>query len=64
MHALDLIRTMEKSSMGRNTAVTRRALAAVYEKQNERFMNTGQSLDVDWLEVMQEQGLSVVNFGL
>jgi len=64
MQALDLIRNMEKASIGRNTAVTRRALAAVYERQNEQFMNTGQSLDVDWMEVMQEQGLTVVNFGL
>jgi hypothetical protein len=55
---------MERCSIGRNTTVTRKALAAVYEKQDERFMNTGQSLDVDWMEVMQEQGLTVVNFGL
>lgn len=64
MHALDLIRMMEKTSIGRNTTATRKALAAVYEKQNERFMNTGQSLDVDYVEVMKEQGLMVVNFGL
>lgn len=63
-HALDLIRRMEKNSIGRNTAVTQMALAAVYEKQNERFMKTGQSLDVDWMEVMMEQELMVVNFGL
>lgn len=62
--ALDLIRQMEKDSIGRNTAVTRKALSTVYEKQNERFMNTGQSLDVDWMEVMMEQDLMVVNFGL
>jgi hypothetical protein len=64
MQALDLIRAMEKTSIGRNTTVTRKALAAVYEKQNERFMNTGQSLDVDWMTVMKEQDLMVVNFGI
>ncbi|EXJ96241.1 hypothetical protein A1O1_01367 [Capronia coronata CBS 617.96] len=64
MLALDLIRSMEKTSIGRNTATTRKALAAVYEKQNERFMNTGQSLDVDWMEVMVERDLRVVNFGV
>ncbi|KAL2427098.1 hypothetical protein ABEF95_008430 [Exophiala dermatitidis] len=64
MVALDLIRTMEKTSIGRNTTITRRALAAVYEKQNERFMNTGQSLDVDWMEVMAERDLRIVNFGV
>jgi len=64
MSALDLLRAMEKNSIGRNTTATRRALAAVFEKQNERFMNTGQSLDVDWMEVMVEKDLMVVNFGL
>jgi hypothetical protein len=64
MNALDLLRGMEKKSIGRNTSATRKALAAVYENQNERFMNTGQSLDVDWMEVMTEKDLMVVNFGL
>ncbi|EXJ76002.1 uncharacterized protein A1O5_00510 [Cladophialophora psammophila CBS 110553] len=64
MHAVDLLREMEKTSIGRNTMTTRKALAAVYEKQNERFMNTGQSLDVDWMHVMVQEGLLVVNFGL
>lgn len=64
MQALDMIRIMEKDSIGRNTTVTRKALAAVYEAQNERFMNTGQSLDVDWMQVMVEKELLVVNFGV
>lgn len=64
MNALDLLRSMEQTSIGRNTTATRKALAAVYEKQNERFMNTGQSLDVDWKEVMAERNLTIVNFGL
>jgi len=64
MSALDLLRVMEKNSIGRNTTATRKALAAIYEKQNERFMNTGQGLDVDWVEVMAERNLMVVNFGL
>jgi len=64
MNALDLLRAMEKNSIGRNTTAARKALAAVYEDQNERFMNTGQSLDVDWMEVMTKRNLTVVNFGL
>ena len=64
MNALDLLRAMEKKSIGRNTTATRKALAAVYETQNERFMNTGQSLDICWREVMAERDLMVVNFGL
>ena len=64
MNALELLRSMEKTSIGRNTTAARQALAAVYERQNEQFMNTGQSLDVDWMEVMAERNLMVVNFGL
>lgn len=62
--ALELIGRMEKVSIGRNTAATKRGLAKVYEKQNERFMTTGQSLDVDWMDVMRGEGMVVVNFGL
>jgi hypothetical protein len=64
MQALDLLRAMETSSIGRNTTAARKSLAAVYEAQNDRFMNTGQSLDVDWMEVMKGRDLVVVNFGL
>lgn len=62
--ALHLIGLMEKDSIGRNTVATRKALELVYEKQNERFMMTGHSLDVDWLDVMREQHVLIVNFGL
>ena len=62
--ALDLIESMETNSIGRNTRATRKALRMVYERQNERFMNTGQSLDVGWMDVLAEQGLTVVNFGI
>ena len=62
--ALDLISAMEKKSIGNNTAATKRALQMVYEKQTQRFMHTGHSLDVDWQDVMAEQGLQVVSFGL
>jgi Fungal specific transcription factor domain len=62
--ALELIGKMDSGSVGRNTAATKEALRRVYEKQNERFMGTGQSLDVDWMDVMGEGGLLIVNFGL
>lgn len=64
MLALDLIHQMESESIGQNTQVARKALEAVYERQNERFMHTGNSLGVDWLQLMMELGLTVVNFGL
>lgn len=64
MKAMDLIQEMEADSLGRNTMAARRALGIVYEKQNEHFMSHGHSLDVDWMNIMIEQGLTVVNFGL
>lgn len=64
MMALDLIQRTEESSIGGNTLVTRRALQIVYERQTGRFMSTGHSLDVCWKDIMVEQGLQVVNFGL
>lgn len=64
MLAIDLIHQMESDGIGQNTQVARKALEAVYERQNERFMHTGNSLGVDWLQLMMEQGFTVVNFGL
>ena len=64
MAALEMIERMEKKSIGSNTTATRHALQIVYERQTQRFMNTGHSLDVNWADVMVEQGLQVVNFGL
>jgi hypothetical protein len=64
MKALDLIQRSEASSIGGNTLVTRRALQIVYERQTSQFMSTGHSLGICWKDVMVEQGLQVVNFGL
>lgn len=64
MNALELINRMVRVSIGKNTAATREALAMVYEKQNERFMTTGQSLDVDWMDVIKQENMTVVNFGI
>jgi Fungal specific transcription factor domain len=64
LKALELIGRMDRVSIGRNTAATKKALGRVYEKQNERFMTTGQSLDVDWMDVIEEQNMLIVNFGL
>ncbi|KAL1965612.1 hypothetical protein VTN77DRAFT_5289 [Rasamsonia byssochlamydoides] len=64
MIAMDLISSMEKEGVGRNATTTRHVLQIVYERQTQRFMTVGHSLDVDWTEAMIEQGLQVVNFGL
>ncbi|RMZ92691.1 hypothetical protein DV736_g66, partial [Chaetothyriales sp. CBS 134916] len=62
--AMDLIGQMENHSIGRNTSATKKVLKLLYEKQRERFMMTGQSLDVDWMDVVGEQQMLIVNFGL
>ena len=64
MMALNLITSMERESIGSNTTATRHALQIVYESQMQRFMHIGHSLDIHWTDVMVEQGLEVVNFGL
>ena len=64
LNALELIGRMNRVSIGGNTAATKTVLSKVYEKQNERFMTTGQSLDVDWMDVIGEQNMLIVNFGL
>ena len=64
MQALDMISSMEKEVIGSNTTSTRHVLQVVYERQTQRFMNVGHSLDVCWKLIMIEQGMQVVNFGL
>ena len=64
MLALDLISAMDRTSIGRNTGAARDMLKVIYERQTQRFMGAGHSLDVDWIDVMAECGVSIVNFGM
>ncbi|KKY17407.1 hypothetical protein UCRPC4_g05651 [Phaeomoniella chlamydospora] len=64
MMALDLMMTMEKESIGTNTTATRQLLQTIYERQNQRFMSVGHSLDVCWKDVMLENDVQLFNFGL
>lgn len=64
MQSLQCIQTLEEGALGRNMATTRKALKTIYDSQNEQFMQNGHSLNVDWLQIMHEHGLTVVNFGL
>lgn len=61
---LDLIKQLEEKSICHNAQTTRACLEVIYEQQSERFTYTGHSLDVDWLQVMRERRISLVNFGL
>ena len=64
MLAHELMRAMEHESVGNNKRATRKLLEAVFEAQNARQMVVGHSLDVDWIQVMTESKLHVINFGL
>lgn len=64
MQAHELMDAMEQESIGKNKRTTRKLLEAVYERQNERQMEVGHSLDVDWILVMGDIGLQLVNLGL
>ena len=64
MMAMELLRRLEEKSIGSNTTATRRVLGMVYERQTSRFMVSGQDRDVCWRDVMVEQGLQVINWGL
>jgi len=64
MMAMELMASMEKEGVGRNATTTRQVLQLVYERQTQQLMSVGHSLAVDWIDVMIEHGLQVVNFGL
>ncbi|KAN0086706.1 Fungal specific transcription factor domain containing protein [Elaphomyces granulatus] len=64
MRAMDLISSMEKDGIGRNATTTRHVLQIVCRQRTQQLMCEGYSLDVDWAEIMIEQGLQIVNFGL
>lgn len=65
MMAMELMTGMEdeEDGMGRNAATTRAILQTVYERQLERLMRVGHTLDVDWADLMVKEGLQMVNFG-
>jgi hypothetical protein len=62
--ALDLISAMENDAVGRNATITRNLIQIVYDRQAKQFMSEGHSLGVDWIDIMIEQRLQVVNFGV
>ena len=64
MQAHELMVAMEQESIGKNMRATRKLLEAIYERQNERQIEVGHALEVDWISVMKDMGLQLVNFGL
>lgn len=65
MMAMELMTGMEdeEDGMGRNAATARAILQTVYERQLERLMRIGHTSDVDWADLMTQEGLQMVNFG-
>ncbi|KAJ6153372.1 hypothetical protein N7497_007691 [Penicillium chrysogenum] len=63
--AMELMTSMEyeEDGLGRNAATTRAILQIVYERQLERLMHMGHTLDVGWSDLMAQEGLQMVNFG-
>jgi hypothetical protein len=63
MMAMELMTGMEdeEDGLGRNAATTRAILQTVYERQLERLMRVGHTLD--WADLMVKEGLQMVNFG-
>lgn len=64
MIAVELLRTLERESVGASITLTRRTLETVYHRQNTRFLLNGQDRDVEWMEVLVEQRVEVIMFGL
>ncbi|KAK5160219.1 hypothetical protein LTR04_004757 [Oleoguttula sp. CCFEE 6159] len=62
--AMELLVAMEPTSVGKNTAASRELLQIIYDLQRQSLMAVGHSLAVDWIDVMTERGMHVVNFGL
>ena len=58
--ALHLMRAFERESIGTNTASTRKILEDVIEKATRMSGYT----ELDWISVMDDTGLQIVNFGL
>ncbi|KAI9849047.1 MAG: hypothetical protein M1838_000301 [Thelocarpon superellum] len=62
--ALDAIRAFERVSLTPSALTILQLLELVYIQQEQSIMELGDAAHVDWVEVMVENGLIVVNFGL
>ena len=60
---VNLVRRMEEDSVGRNVVAARQLLEVVYERQDRRReeLRDGGREDVDWVSLIGELGLQVVN---
>lgn len=59
--ALNLLVALEKESMGKVARASRELLEIVYRRQDEELSRAGHALNVDWVQILIETGLQVVN---
>ncbi|MCJ1464059.1 hypothetical protein MMC07_002670 [Pseudocyphellaria aurata] len=59
--ALDLLTALEQKTMGRVANASKVLLELVYERQQMRVRQGGNPLDVDWIQIVVEKGMQVVN---
>lgn len=62
--AMKLLSSMEQGGIGRNASTIRQLLQIVYDQQTLQSMMTEAPFDVNWVELIAEYGLDVLNFGL
>ena len=59
--ALELLTALEQKTMGRVANASKLLLELVYERQEMSLQSGGNVLDVDWVQIVVEKGLQVVN---
>lgn len=59
--ALELLTALEQKTMGRVANASKLLLELVYERQEISSQRGGNALDVDWVQIVVERGLQVVN---
>ncbi|KAM3086856.1 hypothetical protein ACMFMG_000981 [Clarireedia jacksonii] len=61
--AVELIKSLEKTSYGMSTKSTRRLLESVYQKQQNEMFRTGRT-SISWIEELELSGEKLIIFGL
>lgn len=59
--ALELLTALEQKTMGRVANASKVLLELVYKRQKESLQRGENMLDVDWVQIVVEEGLQVVN---
>lgn len=59
--ALKMLSMLEHKSIGKVMTATRQILEIVYERQREVIMQGGHPLIVDWIDLVAERGLQMID---